>query len=1141
MNSKEFLDLIPFNGELNRFESYEDISLSNINSLSLVLSASFLRKPRKIAVCLPTLYDAQTLMDGLMDYLNQDDVVFYPFDEVLRIESIGTSKEMVEERINALTSTCLDKPVIFITHSAATIRLIRSKETFQSRIFTLEINKDISRKELLEKISLAGYTRVNKVQHCFEYALRGEILDIWSANYLDPIRIEFFDETVEEIRVFHPETEISYKQIESITIVPASEFSLSKEEKEDGSEKLLKALSERKLPKLLFDELSERVRPNLDRILNEGMDETNSRYLLYFDDNCKTVSDYLSEFQVYIYHPIDFLSSANNFENEEIDFFNDLYKNGQALEKERIYDSPKEVLLSLNHVNITNEECKFKTVDISYHNTNLATSTNFISNLIDDGNNVKICLTNERRETLINHLDEENVAYSIYPEVGRIQIVDFGINSGFLISSEKEVFLSSNEIFGLAKQSGKFLTRFKEAKILKKFDDLEIGDFVVHEDYGIGKYIGVFDLNGLDYLKVQYAGEDNYLYVPLSKFKLIRKYAGKEGSVPSLDEIGGTSWARRKEKIKKRVSYLADKLLAINAERMAKPGYAFMHEEEMEHAFANDFPYKLTDSQQKAWDDISKDMESPHPMDRLLAGDVGFGKTEIAFRACYKAILSGKQAAILCPTTILAKQHNEVAIKRFKGYGVEIAMLSRFTPKKEIENYIKRIKEGRIHLIIGTHKILGSEIEFNNLGLLVIDEEQRFGVTHKERIKEITTNIDVLTLSATPIPRTLQMSLLNVKSLSLLTQAPQNRMPIKTYVTKYDEGLIKEVIARELGRGGQVYYLHNRIDSIYSKAKKIQDMFPSCVVKVVHGALSADEIGDVMNEFYDGDIDILVCTTIIETGLDIPNVNTIIVEDADHFGLAQLYQIKGRVGRSNRLAYAYLFYKEYNNLSEQGQKRLKAIKDFTELGSGYKIANQDLNIRGAGDILGKEQAGFIDSVGYDAYMKLLQEVMNEKNISDKSKENKPLIIKYELSFSLDSHIPPSYASDSDRISMYQELNEITTFKDLQDYEAKIRDIYGPIPEEVRNLFLKKEIEIYLNDTFVENFVENIDKYIITISPQFMARDGVINLIEKALSNFSNDIIVRFTQKRMIIYVNRTPDYLVLLYNILSSLYSIKNN
>ena len=351
--------------------------------------------------------------------------------------------------------------------------------------------------------------------------------------------------------------------------------------------------------------------------------------------------------------------------------------------------------------------------------------------------------------------------------------------------------------------------------------------------------------------------------MPLSKFKLIRKYAGKEGSVPSLDEIGGTSWARRKEKIKKRVSYLADKLLAINAERMAKPGYAFMHEEEMEHAFANDFPYKLTDSQQKAWDDISKDMESPHPMDRLLAGDVGFGKTEIAFRACYKAILSGKQAAILCPTTILAKQHNEVAIKRFKGYGVEIAMLSRFTPKKEIENYIKKIKEGRIHLIIGTHKILGSEIEFNNLGLLVIDEEQRFGVTHKERIKEITTNIDVLTLSATPIPRTLQMSLLNVKSLSLLTQAPQNRMPIKTYVTKYDEGLIKEVIARELGRGGQVYYLHNRIDSIYSKAKKIQDMFPSCVVKVVHGALSADEIGDVMKKFYDGDIDILVCTTII--------------------------------------------------------------------------------------------------------------------------------------------------------------------------------------------------------------------------------------------------------------------------------------
>lgn len=1136
MTALEFLQFVEKEPTYGEILKDQDTAVPNLRTLALLLSTAFLNKPRKMAVAVPTLYDAQSLIDMLNDFVPQSKVVFFPFDEVLRIESLGTSREMREERLNALTAALAPEPVIFVTHSAAFCRLIRGRNEFEKRIFTVRLHDNISRSDLIEKVEAAGYFRVNKVTHCFEYAVRGEIFDIWSANSLTPVRVEFFDETVEEIRLFSPETEESERNIDSFTIVPAGEFVLSPSEKEAGALRLAENLSGRSdLKKLARDELGERIDSVLGRIRIEGMSESEARYLPFFDENCRTVADFLGDFSFGVFHPDDFAATAQSYIAEEREFFNELFRSGQALSSEQIYRPLNEVLYGLKHHNFTAEDSSFKATEVVYHNTNLATSLRLIESLLEDGETVRVCLEGERLAAFKNHLLAEDYKFPL----GTMTVSDKSLSSGFGLPSQRMVFLSAAEIFGLAKQSGKFLTRFKEAKLIKKYEELEPGDFVVHEDYGIGQFLGVQALEGLDYLKIKYGGENNYLYVPLSKFKLIRKYAGKEGTVPTLDTIGGTSWARRKEKIKSRVSYLADKLLAIYAERLAKPGYAFMSEDEMEQLFADDFPYPLTESQQKAWTEIKEDMESSHPMDRLLAGDVGFGKTELALRACYKAILSGKQAAILCPTTILAKQHTEVAVKRFKGFGVEIATLSRFTRPKELKRDLKRIKDGKIHLVIGTHKLLGADVAFADLGLLVIDEEQRFGVTHKERIKEMTANIDVLTLTATPIPRTLQMSLLNVKSLSLLSQAPQNRMPIKTYVSKYDQGLVKEVIARELGRGGQVYYLHNRIDSIYSKARQLQTLFPQARIKVVHGALQADDIGEIMNEFYDGEVDILVCTTIIETGLDIPNVNTIIVENADRFGLAQLYQIKGRVGRSNRLAYAYLFYEEYKNLSEQGRKRLKAIKDFTELGSGYKIANQDLNIRGAGDILGKEQAGFIDSVGYDSYVKLLAEVMKEKQLSDESKNVVPVRQKFELSFSLDSHIPASYAIDSDRINIYQELNDIADRTALKKYEAKIKDVYGPLPEEVRNLFLKREIEIYLNEPFVDSFVENIDRYVLTLAESYTARDGMLNLLEQSLNAFNAELIVRFARKKIVLYINRTPDYLLMLYNILVSLDSIR--
>lgn len=1136
MNPREFLSFVVSEPEYQALHRGQDAPVADLRSLTLLLAASYLEKPRPLAVVLPTLYDAQVLMDNLNDFVPQDRTVFFPYDEVLRVESLGTSHEMREERINALTAAIAGRPVIFVTHAVACLRLLRSRAVFSNRIFTLRSRERIARKELIDRMEAAGYVRVNRVTHCFEYALRGEIFDLWSANSLAPTRIEFFDEDIEEIRSFDPATELSTGTVGEVIVVPAGEFVFSPAEKEAGITAVLSELEKTKYQSgLARQELEDRVRLTVEKIGLEGMGETESRYLPYFDRKTVTVGDFLTGFDIWHYHPSDLLATAESYKSEETTFFKELVKSGQSLAGERLYADPESSLENMPHLSLLSGESRFGTTEIPYRNANLSTSTNLLSALQLEGYQIFVCLERERLASFVEHLVGDKIAYTLYPEQSDLTVIDGHLNSGFAVPKRHLAFLSANGIFGLERQSGRFLTRFKEAKIIRKYEELEPGDYVVHEDYGIGRFLGVTELNGLDYLKVEYAGEGNFLYVPLSKFKLIRKYAGKEGTVPTLDTFGGTSWTRRKARIRARVSYLADKLLALYAERLAKPGLTFPSEPEFESGFARAFPYRLTKSQEQAWTDISRDMESPHPMDRLLAGDVGFGKTELAFRACYKAILSGRQAAILCPTTILAKQHAEVAVRRFQGFGVEIAVLSRFTRPRDLQRQLKRIREGKVHLIIGTHKLLGNEVTFASLGLLVIDEEQRFGVTHKERIKELSANIDVLTLTATPIPRTLQMSLLGVKSLSQLLEAPQNRMPIKTYVCRYDRGLVKEVISRELGRGGQVYYLHNRIDSIYSKARSLQELFPSARLAVVHGSLSSDEIGDTMNDFYDGKTDILVCTTIIETGLDIPNVNTIIIENADHFGLAQLYQIKGRVGRSNRLAYAYLFYEEYRHLSEQGRKRLKAIKEFTELGSGYRIASQDLNIRGAGDILGKEQAGFIDSIGYDSYVRLLKEVMEEKKVADRGAaqaETRPL---YELTFSLDSHIPSSYADDADRIAMYQELSDIDSREALVSYEKRLRDVYGPLPEEVKNLFIKREIEIWLNRPFVESFTENIDHYVLVLSAAFTAQEGIVGLLQNALKELSDTFSIRYAHRKFVIYLRRRATYLLDLYSLVSTL------
>ena len=612
--------------------------------------------------------------------------------------------------------------------------------------------------------------------------------------------------------------------------------------------------------------------------------------------------------------------------------------------------------------------------------------------------------------------------------------------------------------------------------------ELNVGDYVVHDSYGIGQYLGIktLDVKGYhkDYLYVAYAGDDT-LYIPVEQFKMIRKYASADGKVPMIHALGSSKWTKAKQKAKNKIDDIADRLIELYAKRMSSPGFAFSKDNELQIDFENQFGYALTADQQRSVDEIKLDMEKPQPMDRLLCGDVGFGKTEVALRGAFKAILDHKQVAFLCPTTILSMQHFKTATERFKNFPVEIALLNRFTSSKEKKRILKEVKEGKIDLLIGTHRILSKDVAFNDLGLLVIDEEQRFGVKQKEKIKEYRETIDVLSLSATPIPRTLQMSLMGIRGLSKIDTPPKNRLPVQTYVVEKNNTLIKQVIERELARDGQVFYLYNRTDQIANVAYKISSTVPNAKVAIGHGQMDKNELEDVMLRFMNKEFNVLICTTIIETGIDIPNANTMIVEDADKFGLAQLYQIRGRVGRSERGAYAYLLYKKDKSIQDDALKRLKAIKEFTELGSGYKIAMRDLSIRGSGDILGGKQAGFIDDIGLEMYMKILQDAINVRMHKDEKPEEE---VK-NLNVSVDGYIPDDYVeSDYEKLELYQRLDKAKTMSELNSLKAEFDDYYGNLPEAILTLIEKRKLEILSHYSIIEDIKDSGKQLEIIFSP-----------------------------------------------------------
>lgn len=1118
------LDLIYNDDSINKLNNHEGrLVINNTLACSYLVSGIFLKKQKNILLVASSMYNAQILYEQIASLVGEDNCLLFPVDEIYHQTNYSYSKEMLSQRLYVMDK-CLDnKKRILISHVEGVTRFLPNPELYKLNTLFLEKNKSYNLNNLVNSLINMGFTRVNKIDQSLQFALRGDILDIFPINLDKPIRIEFFDDEIESIRYFEIESQTSIEEIDNIKIFPATDLLI--EDFNYGKENILNKLNI-DLKRLKIEErekLINKVNEDLINMENGSFDENYYSYFHYFQKEIFNIVSYFKSDLTLIYQKeeVDKYIEIQKEENNES--INELFLNGLSLYDKNYSLSFENALhdyLYSYGYELDENDYSLLINNIPFVSNNILSSLNLINEYSKKGYKIVICLK-DNFDKYAEFLKNNNVEFEIIDNdlPNNIGLYKYDLNIGF-IYKDKVLFLSKKEIFNYKQNLNIFSSRYKKATILNSYDELSVDDYVVHEENGIGQYKGIVNLtaNGItsDYLKVLYAN-NQYLYIPLEKFSRIRKYVSKEGSVPRLSKLGGKDWANVKEKIKNQVNFLADRLLALYAEREITPGISFKEDDEFQKEFEDAFPYQMTRDQQKALEEIKLDMEKPTPMDRLLCGDVGFGKTEVAFRAAFKAILSNKQVALLCPTTILAKQHYDVANSRFSLFGVNIALFSRFVSAKIQNENIKLIKEGKIHLIIGTHRLLSKDIEIPNLGLLIVDEEQRFGVEHKERIKEISKNVDVLTLTATPIPRTLQMSLLGIRNLSQLQTPPSSRMPIQTYVTEYNPHLAKEVICRELSRGGQVFYLYNLVSTIFQKAEQIKKAIPNARVGVVHAKMDSEDIDKIMTEFYLGNIDVLVCTSIVESGLDVPNANTILIENSDKFGLSQLYQIKGRVGRSNRVAYAYLFYNKNKELTPEAEKRLKAIKEFASLGSGYKIAEKDLSIRGAGDILGSQQSGFIDSVGIDMYVNILSEVINEKKgIKKVDKKIK------STNITIGGYIPSNYALDTDKIQIYQEIEDAQTIASIELLRRKLKDIYGKLPKEVEKILLKRKIDILASSTNIESVYED-NMINIILTKEISLTNGVATMLSNKLSVIKDDIFVRVIDKKFIIKIQKNKE------------------
>lgn len=1068
-----------------------NIVVNDVSDEALLLTSAFLKLKRNIVVVKANQYEANMLYQKVM-LLNEKDVSLFAVDESYRIEALAASPELLGQRIDTMYQLTKNEPRILITHSQAIIRHLPTKQLFIDNCLKIKVGMQIDIYDLKASLLKSGYQSAIRVDQPFYFSKRGGVIDVFSIQYENPIRIEFFDDEIESIRFYNQNTQRTIENIDEITILPASDILYDDQEVTKVISKIndLRDSQAEILDELYLEDFLNKVSIDQENLRNH--DTSFSMYSYYNLFNQTTsIGDYLDDPLIILSNSQDINFAYKNYLEENFYYYQELINVGKSVKGLNLFRDLYEVT---DKATIEFKSFATDEKDVIFNGRTIMIDSQDEKMLISQIRSylklstVIIALDDERQIRLISELlNRHELLYTMLDNSGEfypgLNLVIDKIGFGFELVDENIVVISSNELFKTKNVKKPKYFKYKNAKVLKDYQELEVGDYVVHDNYGIGQYLGIktLEVQGVhrDYLYVAYAGDDT-LYIPVEQFNLVRKYSSSEGKVPKINKLGSSQWQKAKAKARNKVDDIADKLIEIYAARMNQTGYAFPVDNEMQLEFENAFGYELTEDQVRSVKEIKEDMEKPQPMDRLLCGDVGFGKTEVALRAVFKAILGNKQVAFLCPTTILSMQHYKTMLDRFENFPVKVALLNRFTSTKQKNQILKDLKEGNIDLLVGTHRILSKDVEFKDIGLLCIDEEQRFGVKQKEKIKEYRKTIDVLTLSATPIPRTLQMSLMGIRGLSQIETPPKNRQPVQTYVIEKNDVLIKQIIERELARDGQVFYLHNRTSNIANTADKIGRMVPGAKVVVGHGKMDKNEIEDVMMRFVNKEYNVLICTTIIETGIDIPNANTIIVENADKFGLSQLYQIKGRVGRSNRGAYAYLLYNPSKVLTEEASKRLKAIKEFTELGSGYKIAMRDLAIRGAGDILGGTQSGFIDSIGFDMFMKILQDSVNQKM----GKQEQEIDIK-NVNVNVDGYIPHDYvSSDIEKLELYQRLDNTKTISAIDHLKTEFIDYYGKLPAEVAALIEKRKLDILASSKIIDVLEEKKGNIEITFSSDY---------------------------------------------------------
>ena len=1030
------------------------------------------------------------------DYKFYDkDVYLFPSRDLIFYQADLSGNVVTEQRMECIRALCEKKSCTVVTTIDAFMAHMPPLSSIEEGVIYIDEDGTISEQELAKSLVNAGYVRNYQIEGKGQFCIRGGIVDIYPLTDDNPVRIELWGDTVDSIRTFDVLSQRSMEKLTGIAIYPASEMVMDKKRLDAGLDKIMKEAGQ--VRKSFRDAFKTEEGSNAYKIasnLKEEIEVTGrvgvntDSFIEYFYDDTQSLSGYLAGRRCiyFIDEPARCADAAEAVETEFSESMKMRLEKGYALPTQtKLIYTKAEVFagfenstgVAMSTLNMPAGILK-TTGSVDMITKAMNSYNNSFEALVSDlkrfaKNSYSVILLSASR-TRANRLAEDlrdggiNAFYSENPErevSPKEVMVTYGrLRQGFEYPLIKYAVISEADIFTERHRKKKRRTKF-EGQSISSFTELKIGDYVVHSSHGLGIYQGIEQVNvdnvTKDYMKISYRDGGN-LYIPATALDTIQKYASKDSHAPKLNKLGGVEWTRTKSKVKEAVDVIARDLVELYAARSAKKGYVYGPDTVWQREFEELFPFEETGDQEKAIEDTKRDMESDKIMDRLICGDVGYGKTEIAIRAAFKAVQEGKQVVYLVPTTVLAQQHYTTFVQRMKDYPVRISLLCRFRTASEIRKTVRELASGMMDIVIGTHRVLSKDVTFKDLGLLIIDEEQRFGVSHKEKIKKLKENVDVLTLTATPIPRTLHMSLIGIRDMSVLEEAPEDRIPIQTFVMEYNEELVREAINRELARGGQVFYVYNRVQSIADMTASLAAILPDARISYAHGQMKEAELERIMYDFVSGEIDVLVSTTIIETGLDIPNVNTMIIHDADQMGLSQLYQLRGRVGRSNRTAYAFLMYRRNKMLRETAEKRLQAIRDFTELGSGFKIAMQDLEIRGAGNLLGERQSGHMNAVGYDMYCKLLNEAVKRQR-GEEVREEEPVSVDLDV----DAYIPDSYINgENQKIDVYKRISCISSKEEMDDMKDELTDRFGAPPKPVDNLLLVAYLRIVAGQVFV---------------------------------------------------------------------------